>query len=144
MYCIRSATSYLFRASLGYYFMNFFERWYFSLLNIIIEWLSLYSLHCKFAPQSSSQHWQIFCKNVNNTFQIENSGNSKTDFFLKPILANISGETSIFMSLWNLHWIYGLNSASNLHNFYIKMSQNMLNYVWFDGILDPWFWGSLY
>ena len=99
MYCIRSATSYLFSASLGDYFMNFFERWYFSLLNIIIEWLSLYSLHCKFAPQSSSQHWQIFCKNVNNTFQIENSGNSKTDFFLKPILANISVELCLVW--WN-------------------------------------------
>ena len=30
-----------------------------------------------------------FCDNVDNIVQIQNSGNFKPDFFLKPVLANI-------------------------------------------------------
>ena len=37
---------------------------------------------------------KIFDKNANNIFQIENSRNFKKDFFLKPILVNISSAAS--------------------------------------------------
>ena len=42
-------------------------------------------------PQPSLwQHWQDFFQNANNFFQIQNSGNFKTNFFLKHMPANIS------------------------------------------------------
>ena len=53
------------------------------------------------------------------------------------------------LPLWYLHWFSGLDSAINWHNFsvvvdIIKMSYNVSNSMWFNGILDPWFWKSLY
>ena len=50
-------------------------------------------------PPFSCNIDKILDKNANNIFQIENSRNFKTDFFLKPILADISCETSVFKKL---------------------------------------------
>ena len=50
---------------------------------------------------------KIFCKNVNNIFQIQNYENFKTDFFHKPIDTNISHETSFFKKLLLL-WVVSM------------------------------------
>ena len=69
---------------------------------------------------------KIIHKNVNNIFYIQNFGNFKTDFFLNLYLQvflvkQVSSKNCSFygLPLWHLHWISGLYSASNSHNFCI-------------------------
>ena len=65
-------------------------------------------------PQSSFQHRQA---NASNIFQIENSGNFKTDFSLNLyIQANNSCEMSVFNKLLLLHGVSPLRVKSKSLN----------------------------
>ena len=60
----------------------------------ITTYLHRHFVKCLLHPHGNID--QIFCKNANDIFQIENSENFKTDFFfVKPILANIPCRTSL-------------------------------------------------
>ena len=80
----------------------------------------------KWRPRLHSNIGKIICKNINNIFQIQNSGNFKTDFFKTYIcdlwvffVKQVSFKNYSFyeLSLWHLYWFSGLDSAPNLHNF---------------------------
>ena len=103
---------------------------------------------------SSFQHWYLArkCVNVSNIFIIQNSRSLKTYFFLDQhlqifLVKQVSWKNYSFngLSLCHLNWFSSsLGNASISHKFcIIKMSQNVLNSVWFNGIYDPCFWKSL-
>ena len=88
--------------------------------------IQVYKNISSFTHRLHSNIGKIICKNVNNIFHIQNFGNFKTDFFLNLYLQiflvkQVSSKNCSFygLPLWHLHWISGLYSASNSHNFCI-------------------------
>ena len=84
-----------------------------------------------------SSYWQDFWQNANNNFQNKIYGNFKTYFFLNLYLwmflvKQVTSKNYSFcgLSLWHLHWIFGLYSASKLHNFCIVEIWKYLRICW--------------